>query len=289
MELGFSTMNTPEDVRPDVLGRELEARGYTSLFIGEHSHIPASRLTPYPTGGEMPDEYRRMMDPFVSLTLAASATTRLQLGLGVCLVLEHHLLDLAKSVATLDLLSGGRVLFGVGVGWNVEELANHRPDIAWRQRYRACEESVAALRACWTTDDSEFHGEFFDFDAVWSFPKPVQRPHPPVLLGTAGKLGTQHAVRWADEWMPMDAALGGPVPNGVAKKVARFRQIAAEQGREIPISMITFGDPTPDTLHHYKELGITRTIIGASRTGWSDPATTIPFIDRFAPLIPELA
>jgi alkanesulfonate monooxygenase SsuD/methylene tetrahydromethanopterin reductase-like flavin-dependent oxidoreductase (luciferase family) len=129
MELGFSTMNTPDDIRPDVLAKALEDRGYTSLFIGEHSHIPSSRITPYPSGGEMPDQYRRMMDPFVSLTLAAMATERLQVGTGVCLVLEHHVLDLAKSVATLDLLSGGRVLFGVGVGWNVEELANHRPDI----------------------------------------------------------------------------------------------------------------------------------------------------------------
>jgi probable F420-dependent oxidoreductase len=289
MELGFSTMNTPEDVRPYVLARELEDRGYTSLFIGEHSHIPVSRRTPYPTGGDMPDQYRRMMDPFVSLTLAASATERLQLGLGVCLVLEHHLLDLAKSVATLDLLSGGRVLFGVGVGWNVEELENHRPDITWAQRYRASEECVAALRSCWTDEASSFHGEFFDFDDVWSFPKPAQRPHPPVLLGTGGKVGTQHAVRWADEWMPMDAALGGPVPNGVAKKVARFREAAAELGRDIPISLITFGDPTPETLHHYRELGIVRTVIGASRTGWNDPSTTMPFIDRYAPLIDELA
>lgn len=289
MELGFSTMNTPEDVRPDVLARELEDRGYTSLFIGEHSHIPASRRTPYPTGGEMPDQYRRMMDPFVSLTLAASATKRLQLGFGVCLVLEHHVLDLAKSVATLDLLSDGRVLFGVGVGWNVEELENHRPDITWAQRYRAAEECVAALRSCWTDEASSFHGEFFDFNDVWSFPKPAQRPHPPVLLGTGGRVGTQHAVRWADEWMPMDGALGGPVPNGVAKKVGRFREAAAELGRDIPISLITFGDPTPETLHHYRELGIVRTVIGASRTGWGDPSTTLPFLDRYAPLIDELA
>ena len=289
MELGFSTMNTPEDVRPDVLARELEARGYTSLFIGEHSHIPASRRTPYPTGGEMPDQYLRMMDPFVSLTMAASATERLQLGLGVCLVLEHHVLDLAKSVATLDLLSGGRVLFGVGVGWNAEELENHRPDITWAQRYRASEECVAALRSCWTDEASSFHGQFFDFDAVWSFPKPAQRPHPAVLLGTGGRLGTDHAVRWADEWMPMDAALGGPQPNGVAKKVTRFRELAAEAGRDIPVSIVTFGDPTLETLHHYRELGIIRTIIGASRTGWNEPSTTMPFLDRFAPLIPELA
>jgi probable F420-dependent oxidoreductase len=284
MELGLSTMNTPEDVRPDVLARALEERGYTSLFIGEHSHIPTTRRTPYPAGGELPDQYRRMMDPFVALTMAAMATERLQIGVGVCLVLEHHVLDLAKSVATLDLLSGGRLLFGVGVGWNAEELANHRPDIAWAQRYRATEECVAALRRCWTDEESEFHGEFFDFDPVWSFPKPAQRPSPPVLLGTGGKLGTQHAVRWADEWMPMDVALGD-----VAEKITRFREVAADAGRTIPISLVTFGDPTPDTLHHYRELGVARTVIGASRTGWADPATTIPFIDRYAALIPELA
>jgi probable F420-dependent oxidoreductase len=289
VQLGFSTMNTPDEVRPDVLARALEERGFTSLFIGEHSHIPTSRLTPYPAGGEMPDQYRRMMDPFVSLAVAAAATTTLEVGLGVCLVLEHHVLDLAKSVATLDLLSGGRVLFGVGVGWNAEELANHRPDIAWAQRYRAAEECVEALRRLWSDEESEFHGEFFDFDPVWSFPKPEQQPHPPVLLGTAGKLGTQHAIRWADEWMPMDLALGGPESGGVARKIAKFRSVAEENGREIPISLVTFGDPTPETLHHYRELGVVRTIVGAARTGWDDPATTLPFLDRYAPLIAELA
>jgi probable F420-dependent oxidoreductase len=284
MELGFSSMNTPDEVRPDILARALEDRGFTSLFYGEHSHIPASRATPYPTGGPMPDQYRRMMDPFVGLMMASAATERLQLGLGICLVLEHHVLDLAKSVATLDVLSGGRVLFGVGVGWNAEELANHRPDISWSQRYKATEECVGALRACWTEEESEFHGEFFDFDPVWSFPKPLQRPHPPVLLGTGGPLGTQHAVRWADEWMPMDVALGN-----VPKRVAKFRQVAADAGRDIPISMLTFGDPTPEALHQYRDLGIVRTIIGGARTAWDDPSTTIAYLDRYAPLIPELA
>jgi probable F420-dependent oxidoreductase len=287
VQLGYSTMNTPDDVRPDVLAAELEARGYTSLFMGEHSHIPASRQTPYPSGGEMPDQYRRMMDPFVALAVAAQATNRLELGTAVCLVLEHHVLDLAKSVATLDVLSGGRALFGVGVGWNVEELANHRPDVSWAQRYRAAEECVAALRACWTDDASEFHGEFFDFDPVWSFPKPTRRPHPPVILGTGGRIGTSHAVRWADEWMPMDAVLGGPA--FVARRIARFRQAAAECGREIPISLVTFGNPTPDTLHGYRELGVVRVVIGAARTGWDDPSTTMPFIDEYAALIPDLA
>jgi probable F420-dependent oxidoreductase len=284
VELGFSTMNTPEDVRPDILARALEDRGYSSLFIGEHSHIPTSRRTPYPSGGEMPDQYRRMMDPFVSLTMAAMATEQMQIGTGVCLVLEHHVLDLAKSVATLDLASGGRLLFGVGVGWNVEELDNHRPDITWAQRYRATEECVEALRRCWTADASEFHGDFFDFDPVWSYPKPAQRPHPPVLLGTGGKVGTRHAVRWADGWMPIDVALGD-----VARRIARFREVATAAGREIPISLVTFGDPTPETLHLYRELGVVRTVIGTSRSGWDDPRTTMPFIDRYAALVPALA
>jgi probable F420-dependent oxidoreductase len=284
VELGFSTMNTPDDVRPDILARALEDRGYSSLFIGEHSHIPTSRRTPYPSGGEMPDQYRRMMDPFVSLTMAAMATEQMQIGTGVCLVLEHHVLDLAKRVATLDVASGGRLLFGVGVGWNVEELDNHRPDITWAQRYRATEECVEALRRCWTADASEFHGDFFDFDPVWSYPKPAQRPHPPVLLGTGGKVGTRHAVRWADGWMPMDVALGD-----VARRIARFREVAAAAGREIPISLVAFGDPTPETLHHYRELGVVRTVIGASRTGWDDPGTTMSFIDRYAALVAVLA
>ena len=284
VELGFTTMNTPDDIRPDRLARALEERGYESLFIGEHSHIPTSRVTPYPAGGEMPDQYRRMMDPFVSLMMAATATERLQLGLGVCLVLEHHVLALAKAVATLDVLSGGRVLFGVGVGWNAEELANHRPDIAWSQRYKATEECVAALRSCWVDSESEFHGQFFDFDPVWSTPKPLQRPHPPVLMGAGGRIGTQHALRWADEWMPVDASLGN-----VAKQVKRFRQAASDSGREIPITMVMFGDPTIEVLHHYRDIGVARTIIGASRTGWDDPDTAMPFIDRFAAVIPELA
>src|SRR3954454_16491052 len=161
-------MNNPKDLRPDVLGRELEARGYDSLWIGEHSHIPVSRRTPYPAGGEMPSQYTRMMDPFLSLTVAAGATERLLLATGVALPLEHDLFALAKTVATLDHVSGGRLLFGVGVGWNEEELADHRP-IPWSQRYRALAECVAALRAIWCDDEAEFHGEFYDFDRVWAF------------------------------------------------------------------------------------------------------------------------
>jgi probable F420-dependent oxidoreductase len=284
MELGFSTMNTPNDLRPDVLGRALEDRGYTSLFIGEHSHIPTSRETPYPAGGEMPDQYRRMMDPFLSLAMAASATSKLAVGTGVCLVLEHHVLDLAKQVATLDVLTGGRVLFGVGVGWNVEELTNHRPDISWGQRYQAAEECVSALRSCWTDDESSFDGKYFMFEPVWSFPKPAQRPHPPVLFGGAGRVGMAHTIKWADEWMPIDVSLGN-----VAKRIGQFRAATEAAGRDIPVSIITFGDPSRQTLEHYSELGVARTIIGSSRTGWDDPSTTLPFLDHYAPMIADFS
>jgi probable F420-dependent oxidoreductase len=283
VELGYTSMNTPADPPPGELARFLEDRGYGSLWIGEHSHIPVSRRTPYPAGGEMPVQYTRMMDPFISLTVAALATDRLLLATGVALPLEHDLFALAKTVTTLDQVSGGRVLFGVGVGWNEEELADHRP-IPWTKRYRALAECVAALRALWTEDEPEFHGEFFDFDPVWAFPKPVQRPHPPVISGSAGRLGTQHAVEWADGWAPMDIALGD-----VAKRVGRFRAALADAGRaDQPVTLVTFGDPDPDVLRAYRDLGVARVVIGASRTGWDDPSTSYDFIDRYAPLVPDL-
>lgn len=279
-------MNTLEDIPPGQLGRELEDRGFESLWFGEHSHIPASRATPYPTGGEMPDQYRRMMDPFLSLLLAATTTERLLIGTGVALPLEHDLIDLAKTVATLDQHTGGRFLFGVGVGWNREELANHRP-VPWRARYRALRECVAALRAIWTEEEPEFHGEFFDFEPLWMFPKPRQRPNPPVLCGTGGRLGTREAVAWADSWMPMDIALGD-----VARKVAKFRQIAGESGRDpdaIPITIVAMGDIDMATLSHYRDIGVERTLVGAARTGWDDPSTTLPCLDHYAQMIGELA
>jgi probable F420-dependent oxidoreductase len=286
MRLGFTSMNNPKDLRPDALARELEVRGYDSLWVGEHSHIPVSRHTPYPAGGEMPEQYKWMMDPFLSLLLAATATEDLLVGTGVTLPLEHDVLDLAKTVSTLDHLSGGRLLFGVGVGWNVEELANHR-DVKWSQRYRALGECVGALRSLWCDGEAEFHGEFYDFDPVWSFPKPLQQPHPPILCGTSGKVGTKQAVEWADSWMPVDAALVD-----VPKRVARFRQAAAEAGRDpesISITMVTFGDPDLATLASYRDLGVERTVIGADRTGWDDPSTMLPCLDTYAKLIPELA
>ncbi len=283
MKIGYTTMNTPADIAPRVLGPMLEDAGFDSIWIGEHSHIPVSRATPYPTGGDMPWQYTTMMDPFISLTQIGERTTHLLLGLGVALPLEHDVLALAKTAATLDVLSNGRLQFGVGVGWNQEELANHS-SVKWSMRYRALAECVGALRSLWVDDESEFHGEYFNFDKVWSRPKPMQNPHPPIWFGAGGKLGSQHTIAWADGWMPLDVTLGD-----VTKRVNKFRQLSVDAGRhDIPISMVAFGDPTLDTLLMYRDLGIERVIVGSGRDGWEDPSGVPAFIDRYAEMRDQL-
>ncbi len=283
MKIGYTTMNTPADIAPRILGPLLEDAGFESIWIGEHSHIPVSRTTPYPTGGDMPWQYTTMMDPFISLTQIGEHTTNLLLGLGVALPLEHDVLALAKTASTLDVLSNGRLQFGVGVGWNQEELANHS-NVKWSMRYRALAECVGALRSLWVDDESEFHGEYFNFDKVWSRPKPMQQPHPPIWFGAGGKLGSQHTIAWADGWMPLDVTLGD-----VPKRVAKFRQLSTDAGRQdIPISMVAFGDPSLDTLLMYRDLGIERIIVGSGRDGWEDPSGVPAFIERYANMRDQL-
>jgi probable F420-dependent oxidoreductase len=283
MKIGYTTMNTPADIAPRVLGPMLEDAGFDSIWIGEHSHIPVSRTTPYPTGGDMPWQYTTMMDPFISLTQIGEHTSNLLLGLGVALPLEHDVLVLAKTAATLDVLSNGRLQFGVGVGWNQEELANHS-SVKWSMRYRALAECVSALKSLWVDDESEFHGSYFNFDKVWSRPKPMQNPHPPIWFGAGGKLGSQHTIQWADGWMPLDVTLGD-----VTKRVNKFRQLSTDAGRQdIPISMVAFGDPTLDTLMMYRDLGIERVIVGSGREGWEDPSGVPAFIERYATMRDKL-
>ena len=223
------------------------------------------------------------MDPFISLTQIGEHTTHLLLGLGVALPLEHDVLALAKTASTLDVLSNGRLQFGVGVGWNQEELANHS-NVKWSMRYRALAECVGALRSLWVDDESEFHGEYFNFDKVWSRPKPMQQPHPPIWFGAGGKLGSQHTIAWADGWMPLDITLGD-----VPKRVAKFRQLSTDARRQdIPISMVAFGDPSLDTLLMYRDLGIERVIVGSGRDGWEDPSGVPAFIERYANMRDQL-
>lgn len=205
MHLGIFSYNVEYGARPDELARAAEERGFESFWVGEHTHIPASRRTPYPGGEPLPKPYYHMADPFVSLMAAAAATRTIKLGTGICLVVEHDPIVLAKSVATLDWLSNGRVLFGIGGGWNREEMEHH--GTPFDRRWQVLRERVLAMKALWTQDEASFHGEFVNFDRAISFPKPVQRPHPPILFGGATAQGRARVVEYCDGWIPIDVLL----------------------------------------------------------------------------------
>jgi hypothetical protein len=285
MHIGFSSMNTLLDPSPAILAKALEDRGFESLWYGEHSHIPCAMKTPYPGGGNLPEPYKLMMDPYVSLMAAAAATTRLRIGTGIALMLERDVFSQAKTISTLDHLSGGRVEIGVGVGWNEEEFDNvsRQP---WKKRYGVLRETVAATRALWRDEQAEFHGEYIDFDAVWCSPKPLQAGGPPVTFGAMGPLGTRHAAEWADGWFPVDFAL----PD-VAASVAAFRQQVKEFGRDpdaVKITLQAMMHPTLDDLKRYRDAGIYRVNVGVSVDLWDKPDAVMPMIDRYAELIPQI-
>jgi probable F420-dependent oxidoreductase len=250
MHVGVFTMNPPAAMRPDALAREVESRGLDSLWFGEHSHIPVDG-TLYPAGGELPDPYKTMPDLFVWLTAAAMATTRIQLGTGVLLPLERDPFHAAKAIASLDLISGGRVVVGVGVGWNEVEFRNHT-DIPWSKRYLALRESVAAMRALWSQEQASFKGEFYRFEPVLSYPKPLQKPGPKIAVGAAKKLGVAHTAQWGDIWYPLVESLRDP-----AVAVARFRDACREAGRadEVSITFSALKPPAYDDAARYRDLG----------------------------------
>ena len=290
MEFGYLSVNTIEGIRPDDLARELESRGFDSVWMPEHSHIPTSRATPYPAGGDLPEGYWRMMDPFVSLSLAAAATENITLYTGVCLLLEHDLLDLACTTATLDSLSGGRLRLGVGVGWNEEEFFNHRPDVPFKMRYSAMEERVAALRTAWRDDEASFDGRWDKYEESWVYPKP-HHGTVPVALGNAGPVGIHHAARYADEWCPIDASMlnSGEGPD-VPGAIELFRNLAADADRnpeDIPISICVL-DVKPHRIERYAELGVDRVVIGAPTMEVHDADATLRHLDQAAPMLEQL-
>ncbi|MFT7647643.1 MAG: putative F420-dependent oxidoreductase [Candidatus Poriferisodalaceae bacterium] len=260
MKIGLSSPNSSYGVPTAEMAVDAEQRGYDSLWVGEHSHIPASRETPHPSGIDLPQLYWHMRDPFVSLAVAAQATTTLKVVTGVCLVLEHEILDLAKSVASLDDASGGRFQFGVGVGWNREELENVS-SIPWAQRYNAMREVVAAMRELWTRDESGFDGDHVNFAPSWVYPKPLQAGGPPILMGCQGRVGLRHVVEYADEWCPIDVGF-----RHVEQGVGWFRDAAVAADRDpdtIPISMYCFNAPNAETLAHYRDIGVDRVVFGS--------------------------
>jgi probable F420-dependent oxidoreductase len=285
VHLAFSSMNNPSDPHPAELAVALEERGFESLWYGEHSHIPVSRKTPYPAGGEMPAPYRNMMDPYLSLMTAANATSTLKLGTGIALLMERDLFAQAKTIATLDRLSGGRVMIGTGVGWNQEEFENASRH-PFNRRYAVLRETVAATRELWRADEAEYHGEFIDFDPVWCFPKPLQSGGPPIYLGAMGPLGRRHAAAWADGWYPVDVAMGD-----VAESVAAFREEVRQAGRDpdaVAINIQIMDTVNLDRLKAYRDLGIQRATVGVSMAVWDQPDVVMPMIDDCARLIPHL-
>ena len=285
MHLGFTSMNTPEDPPPAELARALEEAGFESLWYGEHSHIPRSRKTPYPVGGELPEPYKRIMDPYLSLMAAAAATERLKLGTGIALLMERELFSQAKTIATLDRLSKGRVIIGCGVGWNEEEFEN-ATRLPWKRRYLALKETVAAQRALFRDDAAEFHGKLIDFDPVWFEPKPLQPGGPPVLFGAMGPLGVRHAAEWADGWLPTD--IGMP---DVAAGIRDFREQVRSFGRDpdqVEISLAVMAPLTADLLKGYRDLGVHRCNIGVGIENWDKPEIILPMVEEFSRLIPEL-
>ena len=258
MKYGIAIFATEDSVHPGTLARMVEERGFESLFFTEHTHIPASRKTPYPPGGELPPEYSRTYDPFVALTAAASATEKLLLATGICLVTERDPIITAKEVASLDRLSGGRFLFGVGAGWNLEEMKNHGTDP--RRRFSLMRERVEAMKAIWTQDEASYHGDQVDFDRIWCWPKPLQEPHPPVLVGGNGDKVLERVVAFGDEWMPNRVS-------GLGDRIAELQELAARAGRDrIPVTL-SGGKPDLELIARGEEAGLYRCTFYISPAG----------------------
>lgn len=254
MRFGVTMFPTAETIAPGELARLAEDRGFESLWFPEHTHIPVSRRTPYPGGGELPDEYRRIYDPFVALTAAACATERLLLGSGICLIVERDPITTAKEVATLDRISGGRFLFGVGAGWNEEEMANHGTDP--RTRFGLMRERIEAMRAIWTEEEPGFHGRHVEFDPIWSWPKPVRQPHPPILIGGNSDGALDRVVALADEWIPNPETRLSRLAERIVELERRSE--AAGRGR-IPVTFYGV-KPDAEALRRYEEAGVDRAV-----------------------------
>lgn len=280
MKFGIALFVTDVSIDPGEVARLAEERGFESLFLPEHTHIPVSRETPYPGGGELPPEYKRTLDPGVALAWAGAATESIKLGYGISLVLQHDPIVLAKEVATLDHLTGGRVLFGVGAGWNVDEMRNH--GVEPRGRFARMREHVEAMKAIWTEEEAGYHGEHVSFDPIWSWPKPLQRPHPPILMGGNGPKVLERVVAYADEWFPN--RIGGE--EVLMARLAELRELAERAGRD-PIPVTLSGSTRdPDTLRRYEEAGIHRIVYWLP----SAPREEVePALDAYAAVIARLA
>jgi probable F420-dependent oxidoreductase len=270
---------TDYSMAPGELGKALEERGFESVWAPEHSHIPLSRKTPFPGGGDVPKRYYDAMDPFVTLTVAAMATKTLKVGTGVCLVAQRDPIQTAKLVASIDQVSGGRFLFGIGNGWNQDEMENH--GTVFTTRHKLARERVEAMKAIWTQTKPEYHGEFVNFGPMMTWPKPVQKPHPPVIVGGAFPYSARRAIRYGEGWIPQ-AARGGY--SEIADMIPEFRKMATEAGRD-PASIditVWFPKQDPELMKRYEDLGVSRVVFNLE----SDKADKVlPVIDSLAGLM----
>ena len=282
MDFGACMFFTDYSMSPGELATALEERGFESVWAPEHSHIPTSRLSPYPGGGELPKPYYDALDPFVCLAQAAAVTKRLKVGTGVCLVIQRDIIQTAKEVASLDLLSGGRFLFGVGGGWNAEEMADH--GTAFKTRFKLMRERIEAMKEIWTRKEAEYHGEFVNFPPMFAWPKPVQKPHPPVIVGGAFRLAARRALRYGDGILPAAPSAGS---GGPEEFMPRWRQMAEEAGRDPNTLSVYLGGAPEDTdaLKRYRDLGITGMNV---RLPPAKADEILPVLDRWARLIRQV-
>jgi probable F420-dependent oxidoreductase len=281
MQIGAAMFFTDYSMAPAELGLALEQRGFESVWAPEHSHIPLSRKSPFPSGGELPKQYYDAMDPFVTLSAAAAVTKKLKLGTGVCLVIQRDTIQTAKAVASLDQVSGGRFLFGIGGGWNQDEMEDH--GTVYATRFKKMREQIEAMREIWTKSKPEYHGETVNFPPMMTWPKPVQNPMP-VIVGGAFPHGARRALRYGNGWIPHSRR---PHYGDVTDFLPQFRQMAAEAGRdpaEVPVTV--WGVPEDaDRLRRYRDQSVARVVVSLP----SEPAAkTLPRLDRWAELIRQI-
>src|SRR6516162_897818 len=283
MEIGAGIFFTDYSMAPTDLAVALEERGFDSLWVAEHSHIPAKRRFSHPQGeAALTKEYYDVMDPFVTLSAAAAVTKSLKLGTAICLVIQRDTIQTAKAVASLDQISNGRFLFGIGCGWNAEEMEDH--GTVYETRTLKMREQIEAMKEIWTKDKPEYHGEIVDFPPMMTWPKPVQKPHPPVIVGGAFRFAARRAIRYGDGLIPQaaDAQSGEP-----EEYLPRFRRMAEEAGREPRSLSVTLGGAPedPDQLKRYRHIGIARMNV---RLPSAKEDVILPILDRWAKLIPQL-
>lgn len=276
MLFGAAIFFTEYSIGPIELAQALEERGFESLWAPEHSHIPVSRKTPYPGGGELPKEYYDVMDPFVTLSAAAAVTKNLKVATGICLVQQRDVIQTAKLVASIDQVSRGRFLFGIGGGWNQDEMENH--GTVFDRRFQRVRESIEAMKKIWTTEQAEYRGEIVRFDPIFAWPKPVQTPHPPIIVGGGWPQAARRAIRYGDGWLPIASA------DALAKIMPEYERMAREAGRDSSAVPVTawHGKFEPDAIKRFQDLGVVRVVTTLPPA----PAEKIiPILDRCAETI----